>query len=160
MNPFADLLNDTVYIESPDGRRSGPFKTNLRKDRATIFAQNLEASQGDILVHSLPHGVENVYSIESIRYTDGMMDVPASYTFMLGAMQASARQSPSEKNLPDTPHQEITTPLPNLRNILEDLIQEIEKSDGDNEQKIIAKSKIKEFMDNPIIASLIDKNRV
>ncbi len=152
MNPFADLLNDTVYIESPDGRRSGPFKTNLREGRATIFAQNLEASQRDALVHSLPHGVENVYSIKSIHYTDGMMDVPASYTFMLGA-----KQPPSEKNLPDTPHEEITTPLPNLRNILEDLIQEIEKSDGNNEQKIIAKSKIKELMGNPIIASILNR---
>ncbi len=154
MNPFADLLKDTIFIICQNGKRIGPFKTNLQKGRATIFARSLQVKPGDQLVLPLSDGNEEAYTIIDFQYAEGMMDIPESYTFILSDDFTLISPPSIEKNdsqIDDKKSQGID----HIRTALEELIQAVDKSDTTPEDKIIAKSKIKELLTNPTIASLL-----
>ncbi len=154
MNPFADLLKDKVFIVTGDGARKGPFKTNLRDGKATIFVKHLKVAQGDTLVRPLSDGDEEVYTIEDFQYAEGLMDIPESFTFILNpecilvpAGAAKDNRLPARSN--------DTEKFQHIQSVFEELIHKIDTGNTPVEDKIIAKSKIRELLTNPTISSLL-----
>ncbi len=156
MNPFADLLKDEVYIVLQNGVRKGPYKTNLRNGRATLFEKNLEVNQGDSLVHPRLDGQEEVYTIEDCQYAERMLDVPESFTLLLS--EHSTLATP-EKNIPSK-NQSKDTANSALQDIFKNLIRDIDSSENTIKDKIIAKHKIKELLSNPTIADILGTDAV
>ncbi len=154
MNPFADLLKDKVFIVSRDGQRQGPFKTNLQKGRATIFARALEVTPGDTLVRPRPDSSEESYTIEDFQFAEGMMDIPESYTFVLSEDFTLVNQKVVDESGSPDGNGDVQK-LQHLQTALKELSQAIDTSTSTTEEKIIAKSKITELLSNPTISSLM-----
>lgn len=152
MNPFADLLKDVVYIENNSGERQGPYKTNLSTGRATIFDKNLKIEPGYFLVQSLPDGREKKYTVTRIKQAMGMLDIPESQ--ILEFDKDFIVSTPSQKQQPG---KETTNEKAFLK-MINYLIQKVETSEETQENRIIAKLKIKELVTNPVIRKIVGKD--
>ncbi len=155
INPFADLLKDTIFIQSQSGKKHGPFKTNLRKGRATIFSRNLDVAPGDQLIRPLSNEKEESYEILDFQFAEGMMDIPESYTFIISEDFTVVSPLPTKQEAPAAVKDKHQS-LYHIKTALEDLTLAIDNSDNTAEEKIIAKSKIKELFDNRTVFSLLE----
>ncbi len=128
INPFADLLKDTIFIQSQSGKRQGPFKTNLRKERATIFASKLEVAPGDQLIRPIADDKEESYTILDLQFAEGMMDIPESYTFILSE-ECTLTTPPAARQVVQPETDKSPPGLDHVRSALEELTLAIDNSD-------------------------------
>lgn len=85
-NPFNQLLNDTVFIEKPDGSKSEPYKTAIGSKNglsASIFEAKLDVEEGWKLIRSLPNGKEERYTILEVNYNSGLHTIPPHWIIKL-----------------------------------------------------------------------------
>lgn len=87
-NPFAELLNDTVFIQASDGSRSGPYKTAIGSEKgrglsATIFDGALNVEEGWKLIRPLPNGREEMYTVLETNYSPGLSGIPPHWNLQL-----------------------------------------------------------------------------
>src|SRR5688572_10348490 len=60
MNPFSEMMTETVYLEDKEGNRSGPFRSAVAVDQksgrrsAPIFDESIQVEAGFKLVRQLP----------------------------------------------------------------------------------------------------------
>ncbi|MEN9358728.1 MAG: hypothetical protein RL095_263 [Verrucomicrobiota bacterium] len=84
MNPFDDLMNDSVYIEKLNGKTLGPFKTALQlKHPTTIFDLTCDADDGDTLTRQLPNGKTERYTIVESHCQKGIGGISDHYSLKL-----------------------------------------------------------------------------
>ncbi len=66
------MMTDTAYIEKVDGTRTGPFKTRVAENSATIFKDDLDVTEGERLFRTLPGNREESYLITEANYSAGL----------------------------------------------------------------------------------------
>ncbi|MDH5613129.1 MAG: hypothetical protein OEY66_11825 [Gammaproteobacteria bacterium] len=163
MNLFAQLQNDTVYIEKADGSRSDPYKTAIGSKNglsATIFEANMDVEEGWKLIRPLPSGKEESYTILEANYSPGLHAIPPHWALKL-------KKDTSMLNKPNAPRS-TTININNSEGIqigdhnvqhieksLVGLIENIESSDVPESEKAEAKGMLRQLMLNPTVAGIL-----
>jgi hypothetical protein len=163
MNPFEELLTDTVYILTTDTTRSGPYKTSIGTKgglSATIFDKNLDVQEGVKLLRPLPNGREELYTVVETNFNPGLREIPAHWNLKLEKDSSLVGRS--------TAHKSTTIKIKNsqgiqigdhnvqhIKNGLAGLIEEINASSEATAEKNKAKSAVRELLTNPIIAAIL-----
>jgi len=163
-NPFERLMNDTVFIESRDGSRTGPFKTAIGSKNglsASIFQPTLDVEEGWKLIRPLPSGKEEVFTILEANYSPGLHTIPAHWTLKLrkdSSMVGSSKSAPQNTTINITNSQGIQIGDHNVQHIASSLIGLVEKIESSNaapQEKAAAKGLLREFMGNPVVAAVL-----
>ena len=159
MNPFDKLCGDTINIRHKDGRVTGPLKVAFSKDIFTAFDETLDVAEDDIVERSLPNGKTELYDIIEVRFSKGLMQIPAS--FKLHVRKQGLRVQPSE---PSVTHISISNSQGfqvgnnNTQNIVDsfkEVIEQINKGPGTPEAKAEVKSRLRAFLEHPLTAAII-----
>jgi hypothetical protein len=164
VNPFAELHNDTVFIENKNGERSVAYKTAVGATKgklsAIIFVDSLDAEPGWRLFRKLPNGKEDAYTILESNYAPGMRGMlPPHWELTLRKNNSlvSARR-PAAPSISISHSQGIQIGDHNSQHIAGSfigLVEEIEQSAAGQEEKAAAKSLIRSVLENPIVASVL-----
>lgn len=163
MNPFAQLQNDTVYIEKADGSRSDSYKTAIGSKNglsATIFEASLDVEEGWKIIRPLPNGKEESYTILEANYRPGLHSIPPHWSLKL-------KKDTSMLNKPNVPRS-TTININNSEGIqigdhnvqhieksLVGLIEKIESSNVPESEKTEAKGMLRQLMLNPTVAGIL-----
>jgi hypothetical protein len=163
MNPFNKLLNDTVFVEDPNGSRSGPYKTAIGKKNglsASIFEENLDVEEGWKLIRPLPNGKEESYTILEANFNPGIQSIPSFWELMLrkdsSLLNNPEVQKTTTVNISNS--QGIQVGDHNVQHIagsLIGLIESIETSGALASEKENAKGLLRELMSNPVVAGIL-----
>jgi hypothetical protein len=163
MNPFANLLNDTVYVENNVGARTGPYKTAIGSKNglsASIFEATLDVEEGWKLIRPLPNGKDETFTILEANYSPGLHAIPPHWTLKLrkdSSIVSSARtQQATTINI--TNSQGIQIGDHNEQHIASSLIglvEKIESTNASTQEKAEAKGLLRELMSNPVVAAVL-----
>lgn len=164
-NPFAELLNDTVFIDAPDGSRSGPYKTAIGPEKgrglsATIFDEALNVEEGWKLIRPLPNGREEMYTVLETNYSPGLSGIPPHWNLQLqkDSSLAPSRKAAQSTTINITNSQGFQIGDHNVQHIassLVGLLEKIEASGGSPQEKASAKGLIGQLIDHPIVAAVL-----
>ncbi|MEJ8853270.1 RIP homotypic interaction motif-containing protein [Variovorax robiniae] len=157
-------MNDTVFLESRDGSRAGPFKTAIGSKNglsASIFQPTLDVEEGCKLIRPLPSGKEEFFTVLEANYSPGLHTIPAHWTLKLkkdGSMVDSNKSSLQNTTINITNSQGIQIGDHNLQHIASSLIglvEEIESCNATPPEKATAKGLLRDFMGNPVVAAVL-----
>lgn len=163
-NPFAHLHTDTVFIQSPDGIRSGPYKTKVGSSggghSATVFDESFAAEEGWLLVRELPGGREETYQLLEMNFSHGHSGISPHWSLKLRKSsslvhQSQPKQAPSITINNSHGFQIGDNNVQHIANGLAGLVRKIEESPASAEEKAEAKSRLAKLMENPIVASVL-----
>lgn len=163
MNPFSQLLNDTVYIGKNSGERVGPYKTAIGSKNglsASIFEATLDVEEGWKLMRLLPNGKDESYTILEANYSPGLHAIPPHWTLKL-RKDASLVPSHGEKrsttiNISNSQGIQIGDHnIQNIANSISGLVELIESSEASPAEKEEAKGLIRRLMENPTVAAVL-----
>lgn len=162
MNPFEELLTDTVFVEDFTGKREGPFKTSISNKNglsALIFKSIFDGKEGDKLVRILPSGKEELYTIIDMHYSAGLDEIPPSWELKLTKDNSLVKPSQEKTtNITINNSHGIQIGDHNLQNItdgLDRLIKLIESSSCAESDKQEAKNLLSKFLSNPTVSAVI-----
>ncbi|MCX5870145.1 MAG: hypothetical protein NTY00_05805 [Deltaproteobacteria bacterium] len=163
MNPFAQLLNDTVFIVSNDGTRTGPYKTAISSKNgfsASIFESKLDVEEGWKLFRPLPSGREESYKITEANYSPGLHAIPPHWTLKLRKDGSLAKENTASKattiNINNSQGIQIGDHnVQHIANSLAGLVEEIESSASQQHEKEEAKGLLHTLLSNPTVAGIL-----
>jgi hypothetical protein len=163
MNPFASLQNDTVYVESDAGERSGPYKTAIGSKNGlscSIFEASLEIEEGWKLVRPLPSGKEEMFTVLEANYSPGLHTIPPHWTLKLQKDSSLINRSKEQKattiNISNSQGIQIGDHnVQHIANSLVGLIEKIESTSASPQDKTAAKGILKELVSNPVVAAVL-----
>lgn len=160
MNPFADLENDEVFVIDERGHRQGPYKTAFNSKKLTIFNETLDINDGDKIVRALPNVKEDIYTVVESSYNSAFHGIPGHYSLKLRKDSALSNEGHRTVNKTvninnSTGFQVGDGNVQNITDCIQSLVENIESFDVTNEEKMIARSKIKEMLSNPTVAAIL-----
>lgn len=161
MNPFKNLLNDTVFIQKPGGERSVPFKTAItygREISASIFEGDLDVEEGWRLVRPLPNGKDEFFVIIDANYSQGLKTIPPHWTLKLTKESSFMAEKPRGTTINISNSSGIQIGDHNVQHIangIVGLIEKIEVSSTSDDEKKVAKGSIRAMLENPTIAAVM-----
>jgi len=156
MNPFKELLNDTVFIER-DGRRQGPFRTAVSSKGCSIFEVDLDVIEGDTLLQELPANRFMAYEVQEVSFSQGLAPIPASFELRLCKIGSHSipTQNQTINIANSTGFQVGNQNSMDLCVHLTQVLEAIEHSPAPEPQKAAAKSKLREFLAHPAVVAVI-----
>lgn len=161
MNPFADLQNDSVYIEKLSGERTGPYKTNIGSKggfSASIFEATLDVEEGWKLIRPLPNGKEELFTILEVNYRAGLHSIPPHWTLKLRKESSLAEASRVTTTINIANSSGIQIGDHNVQHIANSfvaLIEKIEASNTTDQEKASAKGLLRSVLENPTVAAVL-----
>ena len=160
MNMFKALTKDVIYIVNNEGQKSSEFKAVLSKGTATIFDETLDVDEGDKLIQKLPNDKEKTFTVLDVGFVPKIQSIPAHYKLTIkkdsSLITESQVSNQTTININDSSAIQIgDNNVQNISNSITELVHKIDESNIINEEKVEAKSKIKELLTNPTIASIL-----
>lgn len=160
MSAFRNLLNDTVFIVKPDGRRLGPYKAAVSAGKITIMEPSIDVGEGDHVGRTIPGGKEESYLILAADYSPGLRSIPPSYTLSVRkttAIQASpAPQKSTTVNIHNSTGVQVGDyNTQHIQATFNELVQQIENSSASPAEKLEAKGRLARFLEHPLVGSVL-----
>jgi hypothetical protein len=158
MNPFQKMMNDDAYVIDASGLRHGPFKTKFGGETLAFFEENFRADVGDFIVQALPGGQERNHEVIDVDYSSGLRAIPACWTVTVkkvSAAQAASLAAIHNYTINATNVQVGNHNTQHITANLQTLISTINNSDCSPEQKSDAKSKLRTFLESPLMAAVL-----
>jgi hypothetical protein len=157
--PFQNLQKDVVHIEKLDGSVTGPFKTAVTSDSATIFDATLDVTEGEKLIRKLPNAKDESYLILSANFSQGLGGIPPHYTLKLRKTTA-INPSPAVRHTTVTINNSTGVTVGdhnmiNIQNAVNELVREIDSADASSQEKSEAKSRIAAMLAHPLVGSIL-----
>lgn len=160
MNPFKELLNDTVFVQKKSGEKLGPFDTAVTTEKgrlqAPIFDESLDVEVGDTLLRPLPNGREETFEIVDVQFVRGLDSIPSSWDLTLS--KGSLRAKPSTTTINISNSQGIQIGDHNIQHIvssIQGLIEKIDSSPASEPEKKVAKGLLRQTLENPTVAAVL-----
>lgn len=158
MNPFASMQKDTVTIVKPDGRRLGPYKTNIGPKGATIFEKELDVDVDDFLERILPGNKVELHTVTDAHYSPGLHQIGPHWTLKL--RKGPAKSNPSVKQTTininnSTGFQVGDHNTLHIEQGVSELITRIEQSGGSKAEIDDAKKGVADMLKHPLVTSIL-----
>ena len=157
MNPFEMMLNAEISIEKPDGQVLGPVLCILADNKATVFDEKLDLAEGDTVLHKLPNGKIERFRIADLSFTGGFSAMPSQFQLKLEREGAKKRPS-GAPSITITNAQGIQIGDYNTQTLVgafQALASAIEASEAPPEEKEEARSRLRAFLEHPIVAAIV-----
>jgi hypothetical protein len=71
-NPFEIFLTSLVSIRKPDGSTFERLKCSVKDNKVEIHDATLPVDCGDVVIHHLPSGREEIYDVASVSFQEGI----------------------------------------------------------------------------------------
>lgn len=161
MNSFASLQNDIVFIEGATGERSIPYKTTIGSNggfSAHIFEDSLDVEEGWKLIRRLPNGKEELFTILEVNYSSGLSSIPAHWTLKLSKDSSLATTSRPTTTVHIANSSGIQIGDHNIQHITNSfikLVEKIEESNAQPQEKAKAKELLRGVLENPTVAAVL-----
>ncbi|WP_140844134.1 hypothetical protein [Variovorax guangxiensis] len=151
-----DMMTDNAYVEDSKGIRHGPYKTKFGGKVLIIYDQEFGGNEGDFLVQSLPNDREKKHRISEIQYSSGLAGIKPHYQIKLG-MEKPLEQPSNSTTTVNISGGNVQVGSHNAQHItasFQTLVTAIEQSTFSEAEKSSAKSKLREFLESPVIAAV------
>ncbi len=163
MTSFDGFARDTIYIEDDTGKQTGPHKANIgSKDgfSATIFDPTFDIEEGWVLIRELPNGRKEKFTVTETNFRHKFNSIPAHWRIKLqkhsSLIATDKTKQITEINISNSHGIQIgDNNIQQIANSLIGLVQKIESTEGAEEDKVAAKSFLRELISNPIVASIL-----
>ena len=76
---FEDMLNSTIFIEGGNGKKIGPFRAVLSKNRIVLFRNDVQIYPGDKVYCKRSNGIEETYTVIDPGFYEKDGNIPAAY---------------------------------------------------------------------------------
>lgn len=156
---FSDMTKDKVFIVKPDGERIGPYNSALSPTNCTIFDKTLDVDHGDTVARPLPNGKEEHYTVLRADFREDFHGIPGGYDLKLQKEQ-QIHKTPSSvvNNVSITHSTGVQVGNHNTQDIQAAFISLERAIDAQNatpEAKADAKSKLKAFLQHPLVVAVL-----
>ncbi|MBK5439098.1 hypothetical protein JFV30_20565 [Pseudomonas sp. TH32] len=158
MNPFASMHQDNVTIVKPDGRRLGPYKTNVGSKGATIFEVVLDVDVDDLLERVLPGNKVELYTITDAHYSQGSIGIGPHWSLKLrkGPVKNTDPVKQTTININNsTGFQVGDHNTLHIEQGVSELIKRIEQSGRPEAEIKEAKKGVAEMLKHPLVTSIL-----
>lgn len=160
MSAFQRLLNDSVYIVKPDGRRLGPYKAAVSSGSITIMERSIDVDDGDHVARPIPSGKEELYLILSANYSPGLSSIPPHYALKVRKTTALVERPSEMKSTTINIHNSTGVQVgdyntQHIQATFNELVQKIELSSGSPAEKAEAKGRLAAFLEHPLVGSIL-----
>lgn len=151
--------NDIIHIER-NGNRTGPFRCMFSHPRLTLFYGELDLTEGDKLLRSIP-GREEIYTVELVNYYQSFdSDIPACYMIEISKDTAIRKPSLSTTTNHISIHSSTGIQIgdhnvQNLEVALKEVLASIDKADAPREEREEAKNRLNAFLAHPLVSAAV-----
>ncbi len=153
------MMTDKVFFEDKNGIRSGPYKSRFGTDRITVFQDELNVTEGDRVIQSLPDGTEQIYIAGAITYNAGRRNIPGHFSIAITREAASPAPGMSAAGTGTDIHRAGAragnTSIENIAASLQSLAKSIENTDFPAEQKDEAERLLRSLIAHPVVAAVL-----
>ena len=155
---FDDFLNDEVMIRKADGTSSGPHACAVTGDEISIMDSSVDVDDGDIAERTLPNSKIETYDILEAQFVTGLHSIPDSW--ILHVRKSGSRRQPERgtTNIHIENANAIQIGDHNLQQIssvLQSLVNAIDDSSANEQDKDEAKSRLAEFLKHPAVTATL-----
>jgi hypothetical protein len=154
---FDSFPKENARIEKQDGTVVGPYKSTYAGNTIVIWDDKADIEEGDTVLRELPNGKDERSLITEAKFFQRMSSIQAHYQIKFSKGGTSKMQPPSQ-NITIHGAQSIQIGNNNTQNIINSiqaLKNQIELSDSTPEQKAEAKSLLSQFINHPLVTSLL-----
>lgn len=155
---FEELANDRVTIEKPNGTTTGPHHSVVEATEVTILGADADCEPGDVVCRKLPSGrIERLVVLDA-TFSPGLHEIPS--VWQLKVRKESARPEVEGSRPHITIHQAHGVQIGdhNTQTVvgaLTALVKEIEVADAPAAAKVEAKTRLKRFLEHPLVTSVL-----
>lgn len=146
---------DTVHLER-DGTRSEALRCNFASPQTILFYESLDVTEGDKLIRLTP-GREDVYTIVEVTYSPGFgQGIPPNYKLQLQKDSAIKPSSGSTNtvNIHNSHGIQIgDNNVQQFETLVREMVTSIDRSDAPPEEKKEAKSRLRAFLEHPLVSA-------
>jgi hypothetical protein len=156
---FSRLCKDEISIVKPHGAKVGPYSCALSPNQVTIFDGSIDVDEGDTVMRELPNGKAETYTILEVHFSPGLHQIPPHYDLKIRKDSSLVAQEKSRIT-----HFHITNShgfqigdhnVQHIINSLGTLIGQIDASDAPEAEKDEAKSRLKSFLEHPLVCAVL-----
>lgn len=158
MNPFASMQKDIVTIVKQDGRRLGPYQTNVGAKGAKIFQDELDIDVDDFLERVLPGNKIELHTVTDVHYAPGLHGIGPHWTLKLrkGPAKSSAPIKQTTINISNsTGFQVGDHNTLHIEQGVSELIARIDQSGRSEAEKNEAKKGVADMLKHPLVTSIL-----
>ncbi|CAI1513414.1 Uncharacterised protein [Serratia quinivorans] len=153
------VKNEDAFIDKADSRRLGPYRANFAGGTIFINDQNADIDVGDEIVRILPSGKEEIKTISECNfYSVGIGGRGPHFQIKADSGRNASRINSSNLNQTFNIHGgQIQIGNENKQEIFNNfqtLIKAIDESPATNEEKEEAKSRLKKFLEHPLVTTI------
>jgi len=157
------MLNDLVpqeeaRIEKVDGSIVGPYKARFAGSTIFITDEKADLEEGDTILRKLPNGKdERSVVTEATLYRKGIGGMGAHYQVKFRKGGQASSQPPTQ-NINISGNSSVQIGNHNTQNVInafDSLIKEIESANASDDDKQEAKSRLKEFLEHPLVVAVL-----
>lgn len=156
---MGSLLGDEIYIEGKDCTRVGPVKASVQGSKIFVFDTSLIIEEGGRIFRTLPNGKSEVHKILEYDFLKDPMSGKLSHYEIHTKKEGSLTEMPGSKTTINISHSKaIQIGDQNVQNIVDSfevLFEAIESAEAPEEEKMVAKAKLKALLSNPLINTII-----
>lgn len=153
-----DKFKEEARVEKPDGAVLGPYAAMFAGQTILIQDETADIEEGDTILRELPNGKdERSVVTEATFVRDGPGGMGAHYQIKYSKGGSSEKQQPSQQiNIREVQSVQIGDyNTQNIVNAFEALVKAVEAADADPAQKEEAKSRLKGFLEHPLVVSVL-----
>lgn len=153
------MSNEDAFIRKADGSRLGPYRANFAGGIIIINDPNADIDVGDEISRILPSGKEEIKTITECNfYNTGLASRGPHFQIKTSSGRNPSRTQATNVNQTFNIHggqiQIGNENKQEIYNNFQTLIRAIEESSATNEEKEEAKSRLKKFLEHPLVTTI------
>jgi hypothetical protein len=154
------MMTDRFLIEHRGGRQSGPFKTKFGSGTILVFQDELEVSEGDLVIQLLPDGSERLYAVEGSASSNGSRNIPAHFSIRLSepleTREAIASRNGGNPDGGSLPSLNAARSPREIAAAMQSLATAIDGSGFPSAQKEEASAALRALLEHPVVAAVLN----
>lgn len=169
MGYFEESLTDSVFLVDSEGQQHGPYRTRFSGNSSVkIYDETVVVAEGHKLIRPLPNGTTAAFTITDVAFhTASVKDefVGRPNHWLLTLEKDSAMPKPTQGGTTNniSIHGSTGFQIGNhnsqqVQVVFQDLVSKIEASGGTDEEKQEAKGRLKQFLEHPLVATVVGES--
>ncbi len=153
-----DMMGDEIYIQSPDGKQTGPFKASVQRDKVFINDETLDIEEGGKILRPLPNGKRESRTILEVSFHKDPFGGKLSHYEIKTRKDSSLIAVPGSTTINISSSHGIQIGNHNIQNItsaLELFVKAVESSTAPPNEKTDVKKKMKAFLSHPLSVNIL-----
>lgn len=156
--PFSELMRDVIKVRKKDGSAKGPYRCSVQANKIHVMGGDTDVEVGDCIERELPNRKVETYAVLEVEFHKGLHMIPDSWMLHVQKDASLRPMGGQTTNIHIANAQAVQIGNHNvqqLSSVLHSLVQAIDHSDANAQQKSEAKSKLAEFLTHPAVTATL-----